>query len=64
VFYFDQLDLTVKKGEELYGTFSVKPNKNNVVSDGIHTCSSQNENLNLLARIKSFNFFLYSSLKN
>ena len=30
VFYFDQLDLTVKKGEELYGTFSVKPNKNNV----------------------------------
>lgn len=32
VFYFDTLDLTVKKGEELYGTFSVKPNKNNVVS--------------------------------
>lgn len=30
VFYFDTLDLTVKKGEELYGTFSVKPNKNNV----------------------------------
>ncbi|XP_063400596.1 protein arginine N-methyltransferase 1-B-like isoform X2 [Mytilus trossulus] len=30
VFYFDQLDLTVKKGEELYGTLSVKPNKNNV----------------------------------
>merc|ERR1711894_802889 len=30
VFYFDQLDLTVKKGEELSGTFSVKPNQKNV----------------------------------
>ncbi|KAJ8299742.1 hypothetical protein KUTeg_023802 [Tegillarca granosa] len=29
VFYFDQLDLTVKKGEELSGTFSVKPNQKN-----------------------------------
>ncbi|KAK3101367.1 hypothetical protein FSP39_003033 [Pinctada imbricata] len=29
VFYFDQLDLTVKKGEELYGTFKVQPNQKN-----------------------------------
>nr|XP_011426087.2 protein arginine N-methyltransferase 1 [Crassostrea gigas] len=29
VFYFDQLDLTVKKGEEIQGSVNVKPNKSN-----------------------------------
>ncbi|OWF54197.1 protein arginine N-methyltransferase 1-like isoform X1 [Mizuhopecten yessoensis] len=29
VFYFDQLDLTVKKGEELFGTIALEPNKKN-----------------------------------
>lgn len=33
VFYFDQLDLTVKKGEEIQGSVNVKPNKSNKVSD-------------------------------
>jgi hypothetical protein len=32
VFYFDQMDLTVKKGEEIQGTVNVKPNKSNKVS--------------------------------
>ena len=32
VFYFDLLDLTVKKGEEIQGSVSVKPNKSNKVS--------------------------------
>lgn len=32
VFYFDQMDLTVKKGEEIQGSVHVKPNKSNKVS--------------------------------
>jgi len=32
VFYFNETDLTVKRGEELTGTVSVQPNKKNSVS--------------------------------
>ena len=31
MFYFDELDLTVKRGEEITGTIAMKPNKKNNV---------------------------------
>ena len=32
VFYLGENDLTIKKGEEIYGMFTMKPNKQNNVS--------------------------------
>lgn len=52
VFYFDQLDLTVKKGEEIQGSVNVKPNKSNKVSDPptqTHTPHTNNETIQEIA---------------
>ena len=38
MFYFDELDLTVKRGEEITGTIAMKPNKKNNVSIVLKYC--------------------------